>query len=222
MALGVSALVATGAIGASAQNNSAQNQQQLLEQQQKNQQANQRQQFLFEQQQKNQQANQRQQFLFPQQQKKQQQANQQQQFLFQRQQVNQQQREVLVQQRTEFEHFDWNTYYPGRRPPLWTQYRENFDPRPYEWVWTAPRSYEVQYVPPPGWSYQRWYYGQVLPAAYWVQPYWVVNYPHYGLQPLPYGYVWVQYGPDALAVDTVTGVILQVVYGLFSSGLAGL
>jgi len=82
----------------------------------------------------------------------------------------------------------------------------------------------VRYLLPPGWRYQRWNYGQVLPRNYWNQPYWLNNYSQYGPEPLPYGYVWVQNGPDALAVDSFSGTILQVIHGLFSSsgGFSGL
>jgi len=128
------------------------------------------------------------------------------------------QQQNRAKEQAEFQHFDWNTYHPGQRPPLWAQYRQNFDPRPYEWARDAPRHYEVLYVPPPGWRYQHWNYGQYYPRPYWQQPYWITNYSQYGLQPLPYGYVWVQNGPDALAVDSFSGVILQVIYGLFSGG----
>jgi parvulin-like peptidyl-prolyl isomerase len=129
--------------------------------------------------------------------------------------------QALQQNQAEFRRFDWNTYRPGQRPPLWAQYRQDFDPTPYQWVQNAPRQYVVSYLPPPGWQYQRWNYGQIYPRPYWQQPYWLNNYAQYGLQPLPYGYVWVQNGPDALAVDSFTGVILQVVYGLFSGGGSG-
>jgi len=139
----------------------------------------------------------------------------------QQQQFQAQDYQVLQQRQAHLQHFDWNTYRPGQRPPLWAQYRQNFDPRPYEWAGYAPRQYIVSYVPPPGWQYQRWNYGQIYPRPYWQQPYWLNNYSQYGLQPLPYGYVWVQNGPDALAVDSFTGVILQVIYGLFSGGGSG-
>ena len=130
----------------------------------------------------------------------------------------QQRKEVQGQEKqAQNQHFDWDTYHPGQRPPLWAQYRQNFDPRPYQWTRDAPRHYEVTYSPPPGWHYQSWNYGQVLPPAYWNQPYWLTNYSQYGLQPPPYGYVWVQNGPDALAVDSYSGTILQVIRGLFSS-----
>ena len=137
-----------------------------------------------------------------------------------------QQQKAVQQQakQVQNQHFDWDTYHPGQRPPLWAQYRQNFDPRPYQWTRNAPQHYEVRYLPPPGWHYQPWNYGQVLPPAYWTQPNWLTNYSQYGLQPPPYGYVWVQNGPDALAVNSFSGTILQVIRGLFSSssGFSGL
>ena len=121
-------------------------------------------------------------------------------------------------QQKQFQRFDWSTYHPDQQPPLWQQYRANFDPRPYQWNRRAVRVYYVPvYQPPPNWRYQRWIYGQTLPPAYWAQPYWVNNYWDYGLQPPPYGYVWVRNGPDAMSVDIVTGLILNVIYGLFGS-----
>jgi hypothetical protein len=176
-------------------------QQQRLKDQQQQQQKQVQQQQLKEQQQKQ---------AAQQQQLKQQQQNQQQLF---KQQQNQ------AKQQAEFQRYDWNTYRPGQRPPLWAQYRQNFDPHPYQWARNAPRQYNVRYIAPPGWRYQRWDYGQVYPRPYWQQQtYWLNNYQQYGLEPLPYGYVWVQNGPDALAVDSFTGTILQVIYGLFAGG----
>ena len=121
-------------------------------------------------------------------------------------------------QQKQFQRFDWSTYHAGQRPPLWQQYRANFDPRPYQWNRRAVRVYYVPvYQPPPNWRYQRWAYGETLPPPYWAQPYWINNYWDYGLQPPPYGYVWVRNGPDAMSVDIVTGLILNVIYGLFGS-----
>lgn len=191
-------------------------QQQLKAQQQK--QAQQSQQLLKQQQQK--QAAQEQQLKQQQQnQVQQQQVKQLQQNQAQQQQQLKQLQQNQARQQAEIQRFDWNTYRPGQRPPLWAQYRQNFDPRPYEWARSAPRQYVVRYLPPPGWQYQRWNYGQYYPRPYWQQQsYWLSNYSQYGLQPLPYGYVWVQNGPDALAVDSFSGMILQVIYGLFSGG----
>lgn len=184
----------------------------------------QQQQFQKQQQQQIQQNNQLQ---LQQQQKQIQQNNQVQQQQKQIQKNNQtlQQQQNRIQnnqaklQAQQFPRFNWNTYHPGQRPPQWQQYRANFNPAPYQWNRPAPRVYYVPvYRPPPGWQYRRWAYGQTYPQAYWQQPYWINNYYDYGLQPPPYGYVWVRNGPDAMSVDVVTGLILQVVYGLFGSG----
>ena len=195
-------------------------QQQKLQQQQAAQQQNQARQLK-------QQAQQQQIIKQQQQQAQQQQINKQQQQQINKQQQVQQQQQIIKQQQqtiarqqAQIQRFDWNTYRPGQRPPLWAQYRQNFDPTPYQWARNAPRQYRiVNYAPPPGWRYQRWNYGQYYPRPYWQQQtYWLSNYQQYGLEPLPYGYVWVQNGPDALAVDSFSGVILQVIYGLFSGG----
>lgn len=191
------------------QQRQAQQAQQAKQQQQLQQQKQQEQQL------KQQQQNQAKQQQLQQQQR---QAQQQQQLNHQQQQLTQQQQQIARQQ-AQLQHYDWNTYRPGQRPPLWTQYRQNFDPTPYQWARNAPQHYNVRYVAPPGWHYQRWNYGQVYPRPYWQQQsYWLNNYSQYGLQPLPYGYVWVQNGPDALAVNSFSGTILQVIYGLFSGG----
>ena len=115
-------------------------------------------------------------------------------------------------------HYDWSAYYPGRRPPEWDRYRRDFDPRPYEWNRIAERHYRWEpYEEPPGWYYQRWAYGEILPEILWSQQYWLTNYVEFGLYDPPYGYVWVRYGNDALLVDVESGQILSVEYGLFYS-----
>ena len=112
--------------------------------------------------------------------------------------------------------YDWNSYQPGHRPPQWQQYHQNFDPRPYQWNRNARRRYHWQpYNQPPGWHYQRWAYGQVLPSPFWVRAYWINSYYDFGLGDPPYGFVWVRYGDDALLVDVESGQILSVEYGVF-------
>ena len=113
--------------------------------------------------------------------------------------------------------YDWTTYQPGHRPPLWQQYRLEFNPRHYEINQDAERSYHWQYYKqPPGWNYRRWVYGQTLPATFWGREYWLANYSEFGLTDPPYGYVWVRYGDDCILVGVETGDILSVVYGQFS------
>ena len=112
--------------------------------------------------------------------------------------------------------YDWNSYQPGHRPPQWQQYHQNFDPRPYQWNRNAEHRYHWQpYNQPPGWHYQRWAYGQVLPSPFWVRAYWINSYYDFGLGDPPYGFVWVRYGDDALLVDVESGQILSVEYGVF-------
>jgi Ni/Co efflux regulator RcnB len=112
--------------------------------------------------------------------------------------------------------YDWNGYQPGHRPPEWQQYRQNFNPRPYQFNRDAERRYRWQpYMQPRGWYYQRWVFGQVLPLLFWGRDYWLDSYSDFGLMDPPYGYVWVRYGNDALLVDVESGQILSVMYGVF-------
>jgi Ni/Co efflux regulator RcnB len=113
--------------------------------------------------------------------------------------------------------YDWATYQPGQRPPLWQQYRLDFNPRHYEINRDAERSFHWQhYAQPQGWYYQRWVYGQNLPAVFWGREYWLTNYSEFGLVDPPYGYVWVRYGDDSILVGVEGGEILSVIYGEFS------
>jgi nickel/cobalt transporter regulator len=122
------------------------------------------------------------------------------------------------QQNSERHRYNWAAYQPGRRPPQWQQYRQDFDPRPYEWNRASERHYYWDpYSEPRGWYYQRWAYGEVLPIIFWGREYWLPNYSQFGLIDPPYGYVWVRYGNDALLVDVESGQILSVEYGLFYS-----
>ena len=94
--------------------------------------------------------------------------------------------------------------------------RQNFDRHAYQRNFSSPRHYHVGvYVRPNGWYYHRWGYGEVLPAFFWTQNYWLGNYIDYGLAAPPYGFVWVRYGDDALLIDQNSGEVLQVDYGVF-------
>jgi Ni/Co efflux regulator RcnB len=66
---------------------------------------------------------------------------------------------------------------------------------------------------PPGFAYRRWSYGQNLPFLFLTSAYFFNNYAALGLDPPPYGYQWVRYGPDLLLVELRTGRIADVVYG---------
>ena len=92
----------------------------------------------------------------------------------------------------------------------------NFDRHAYQRNFTAPRRFHANvYVRPHGWYEHRWSYGEILPALFWTQNYWLGDYYDYGLADPPPGFVWVRYGDDALLVNVYTGAILQVEYGVF-------
>lgn len=92
----------------------------------------------------------------------------------------------------------------------------NFNKSNYQRNVTATHRYHAgAYRQPQGYYYRRWTFGEVLPRLFWAQDYWLGDYVTYGLPAPPFGYVWVRYGDDALLIDTDTGEILQVDYGVF-------
>jgi Ni/Co efflux regulator RcnB len=81
---------------------------------------------------------------------------------------------------------------------------------------TAERHFHFRdYHGPADYAYHRWSYGDNLPREYWVQDYWITSFLNFGLDSPPDGYVWVQYGNDALLIDEDTGEIIEVQYGIF-------
>jgi Ni/Co efflux regulator RcnB len=71
------------------------------------------------------------------------------------------------------------------------------------------------YRRPAGWYDHRWTFGEILPALFWSQQYWLTDYQDYDLQPPPYGAVWVRDGNDALLIDRDSGEIITVEYDVF-------
>lgn len=72
----------------------------------------------------------------------------------------------------------------------------------------------VRYVYPPGYRSYHWRVGHRLPPAYYGRPYWV-DYRPYRLPPPPYGYGWVRVDQDVVLVALATGLILDVLYGVY-------
>jgi Ni/Co efflux regulator RcnB len=92
----------------------------------------------------------------------------------------------------------------------------NFDRGTYQHNFQAARSFKIgPYHRPTGWAARRWAYGQILPRAYWAAPYLIADYWLFALEVPPAGYEWVRDDTDALLVDTGSGEILQVEYGVF-------
>ncbi len=70
------------------------------------------------------------------------------------------------------------------------------------------------FIYPPGWAYRQWTVGAVLPPFFLVPAYYYADWAALGLAPPQPGYQWVRYGPDLLLVDTTTGQVVDVAYGV--------
>jgi Ni/Co efflux regulator RcnB len=108
-------------------------------------------------------------------------------------------------------------YQRVQEPHGWNTRPQNFNHADYQHNFQAARIYHIgPYRPPAGWAPRRWAYGQTLPRAYWAAPYLIADYWLFALEVPPVGYEWVRDGNDALLVNTTTGEILQVEYGVFA------
>ncbi len=76
-----------------------------------------------------------------------------------------------------------------------------------------PRYHGPEYRYPPGFAYRRWSIGERLPLLFLAPAYFFSDYAALGLDPPPYGYEWVRYGPDLLLVQLGTGQVVEVVPG---------
>jgi len=108
-------------------------------------------------------------------------------------------------------------YQRPTEPAGWNNRPANVNRQTYQHNFQAARAYHIgPYHAPAGWSARRWAYGQILPRAYWTSEYFLADYWLFGLEIPPVGYEWVRDGSDAILVNTTTGEILQVEYGVFS------
>ena len=82
------------------------------------------------------------------------------------------------------------------------------------WRKAARRYNAGAYYAPRGYAVREFYAGQRLPAPYRSSAYYV-DYDRYGLGAPPYGYRYVRVGDDAVLTQVATGLIAQVVAGLF-------
>jgi len=72
----------------------------------------------------------------------------------------------------------------------------------------------VHYVYPRGYRAQQWRVGYRLPPAYYQRHYYV-DYRVYHLPPPPYGYHWVRVDRDVVLVAIASGLIRDILYGLY-------
>jgi Ni/Co efflux regulator RcnB len=75
-----------------------------------------------------------------------------------------------------------------------------------------------RYEWPHGFAYQRFEVGQRIAHVFWRPVHFLDDYADYGLADPPYGFEWVRYGPDVLLIDLNTGIVGQVIYGVFDDG----
>jgi Ni/Co efflux regulator RcnB len=100
---------------------------------------------------------------------------------------------------------------PGHRPPAPGHRPPN---RPI-YGWNHHRLRLGQFRYPAGYAYRRWSVGQSLPQLLFSAAYYFTDYAALGIDPPPYGYQWVRYGPDVVLVNIRTGEILDVINGAF-------
>jgi len=101
-------------------------------------------------------------------------------------------------------------------PRGWNARPATVDRGSYQHNFQAARSYRIgPYHRPRGWVAHHWGYGEILPRAYWASEYILSDYWLFALEVPPAGYEWVRDGNDALLINTDTGEILQVEYGVF-------
>jgi Nickel/cobalt transporter regulator len=80
---------------------------------------------------------------------------------------------------------------------------------------TFERMHVNPYVYPQGWGYRQWAIGAFLPPFFLTPDYFYPDWAALGFPPPPPGTQWVRYGPDLLLVDTTTGEVVDVAYGVF-------
>jgi Ni/Co efflux regulator RcnB len=78
----------------------------------------------------------------------------------------------------------------------------------------AKRYAAARYQRPSGYQQRHWRYGERLPASYRSRAY-VVDYRRYGLQAPPRGYQYTRVDNDVVMTAIATGLVAQVVVGLF-------
>jgi Ni/Co efflux regulator RcnB len=102
-------------------------------------------------------------------------------------------------------------------PHGWDKRPAQVDRGAYQHNFQAARSFHIgPYHRPPGWRDHRWAYGEILPRAFWGPQYLLADYWLFALEVPPAGFEWVRYGADAVLVNTDSGEILQVEYGVFA------
>ena len=82
-------------------------------------------------------------------------------------------------------------------------------------TWGGARVAAGRYAWPRGYAYGRHAVGWVMPGAFLASTYYYSGWASLGLAAPPANYQWVRYGPDLYLVDTLSGQVTDVRYGVF-------
>ena len=96
----------------------------------------------------------------------------------------------------------------------YTRYR---DSRWSGFNWSIQYRYRAptRYIYPTGYHPYRWSVGYRMPYSYYSPRQYWVDYRAYRLPPPPYGYTWVRVDRDVVLVELASGLIRDVLFGLF-------
>jgi Ni/Co efflux regulator RcnB len=120
---------------------------------------------------------------------------------------------------------NWNGNHNGNRHDTrgWDRHRSDWSKHPNYWDnrrhdrrdYARYRYNQGHYRAPHGYHYRTWHRGDHLPRAYYGSSYIVYDWRPYRLYAPPYGYHWVRVGNDVLLTALATGVVLDVLYGIW-------
>jgi len=112
---------------------------------------------------------------------------------------------------------NWNGHRGWDRPRSdWNKHPNYWDNRRHDRRDYARYRYNYgHYRAPHGYHYRVWHRGDYLPRAYYGSSYIVYDWRPYRLYAPPYGYHWVRVGNDVLLTALATGVVLDVLYGIW-------
>lgn len=82
--------------------------------------------------------------------------------------------------------------------------------------WGGRPIYGPRYAWPRGYAYVRRPVGWVMPRPFLTAAYFYTAWATLGLVAPPHNFQWVRYGPDLLLVDTTSGRVTDVRYGVFA------
>lgn len=111
------------------------------------------------------------------------------------------------------DHNDWRQHRYSSHYPA-PVYRYGSTPGYFEVYPSHRYRSPAHYVYPSGYRSYSWRVGHHLPRSYYAPTYYV-DYRSYGLAPPPYGHHWVRVDNDILLVAIATGLVADVLSGIF-------